>query len=177
MSCQKSALHLIPSGENQGSAIPEGDNQGEGDSVIVPTEIFLHAQKSYNPSQWRDGLFKIQDEIGAVEWLNIQIPNEIPVTSGNAGNHRVTLFVDFQGSPLECYYKGGADINKPLQSGDSAQIEMGKKYLFDQCTDGSEPGDLVKVERNMLLTINNGDSTQTTAIKMKIFVDSFKRAF
>ncbi len=173
VACERSTLQWGSGSENQGSEAPESENQGESEDVVVPSQILLHAQKSYNPSRWRDGSYVIKEEIGNLEFLKVSIPNEIPVTSGNAGNHRVTLFIDFQGSSLECYYKGGADINKPLQSGNSIQIEKGKRYLFEECTDGSEPGELIKVYRNFLLTINNGDSTKTTVIRAPIQVDSY----
>ncbi len=173
VACERSTLEWVSSGGNQGSEIPADGNQGESEDVVVPSQILLHAQKSYNPSRWRDGSYVIKNEIGNLEFLKVSLPTEIPVTSGNAGNHRVTLFIDFQGGSLECYYKGGADINKPLQSGNSSQIEKGKKYLFEECSDGSEPGDLIKAQKNFLLTINNGDSSKTTSIRMPIQVDSY----
>lgn len=134
--------------------------------VILPEEVLLEASKSYGPSQWQDDVYDLGEEGLSNVDLQLILPEEVAVLSGNSGNHWVTLIIDEgEGSELRCKYRGGADVSKPLRSGNQSQIEKGQRYRFESCDDKSlSGGDPVSVASALRLTVNNGDSTETTTV-------------
>lgn len=101
--------------------------------VALPTEVrTLTASILFRPTRWEDGELEL-DGVARVE-----IPAELPVVEGNAGNQWAWL--TFQRADtydvVRCRYRGGASSANPRGRTDE---ERGRRYLFDRCT-GQWPG-------------------------------------
>jgi hypothetical protein len=132
---------------------------------VIPTQVVLESQKTYDPSQWQDGLFDELDNIGEDVAFEIAMPSEIPVIAGNAGNNALAVIVDESGANEICSCKGGADVSKPIESGNPVQIEKGLKYHFQSCSDGTTASELVAVDAPIRVSVNNGDRTETNRVR------------
>ncbi|MEO0336540.1 MAG: hypothetical protein AAF202_09100 [Pseudomonadota bacterium] len=149
----------------------EGADTGGGDDgSVLPAQIVLQAQKSYGPSQWEDGVFDENLDLERDVSFQITLPEEVPVIAGNAGNHSLTVVVDEDGANVVCSYKGGADVSKPIRSGNPTQIEKGQKYHFQSCSDGTSASETVTVDAMIRVIVNNGDSTETTRVEASFSV-------
>jgi hypothetical protein len=107
----------------------------------------LSATRYYSPPRWDDGH----------AWFHriaqVTIPETLPVTIGNAGNHEARLIL-VQYPDLEtirCDYRGGASTSNPTRPEDVAR---GLEYQFVRCRQIEEssgsghgvalaPGDIV----------------------------------
>lgn len=78
-----------------------------------------------------------------------EVPEDVWVTRGNAGNGTLTISVRAPGQPVEtCTYQGGSSVAHPVTELDRAK---GLRYMFSSCTGGIKPGgeylvDWVRVE-------------------------------
>ncbi len=70
--------------------------------------------------------------------VSFEIPKEIPLILGNAGNQTATLsFRRSSGALVTCQYAGGAAVAHPTSP---LEIARGRKYGFTSCSDGSVAG-------------------------------------
>ncbi|MEL6544218.1 MAG: hypothetical protein AAFQ82_06300, partial [Myxococcota bacterium] len=132
---------------------PSDDAQTLCDLECAPVE--LNARKSYRPSRWLDG------EACLCRPTEVTLPLELTVTSGNAGNHWADVFFEDGDTEVLCRYRGGSDQSHP----DSPeQVQKGTRYLFDFCTDGTQPGDVVTTQF-LRVFVANGDSRAQTSVR------------
>lgn len=83
------------------------------------------------------------------------IPDHLPVTSGNAGNGEATLgFVNPIGVAVTCTYRGGASVLHPTEELDRMK---GLRYVFESCSNGQEANDPAEGS-SFTLTVVSGDS-------------------
>ena len=141
----------------------DGADTGDDETPpALPTSIVLVAEKSYGPSRWADGVFDEAEDLGRDVLFQVVVPEQVPIVAGNAGNHALTIVFDEDGANIVCSYKGGADVSKPIRSGNPVQIEKGMKYVFQSCSNGTDANSLVSVDATIRVIVNNGDSTETT---------------
>lgn len=137
------------------------------EEVTDPTEFIedktwpLTSTKTYGPSTWYHGVIYLPYE------LDVVVPAEVNVISGNAGNHMLSIFID----DVVCSYKGGSSQSKPIQGGNPTQIELGLKYHLQSCDDGSIAGDLIAASNKIQMEVHNGDTTQDTVVQWIVEVE------
>ncbi|QQS58657.1 S-layer homology domain-containing protein [Candidatus Peregrinibacteria bacterium] len=86
------------------------------------TSYSLTSQKTYNPSSAWDN-----DQITFCESRDLEIPSQIDVTQGNAGNHWANITFQINGgNPISCLYQGGS-----AQSHPNNQIELDKGMFWN----------------------------------------------
>ena len=129
--------------------------QGEEDLATYLTAT-LSASKTYDPSSWQDGALSLPTA------KKITIPRVIPVTSGNAGNHELTLtYRDADDSEHTVTYRGGASVShvyeKDGTNPNAAQLQKAQTYAFYSSSNGTAAGQTVTVSY-LKLSVNNGDS-------------------
>lgn len=153
-----SANQVASDGNSTQPTVFIADGRGGFQIMKFYSAIRLQAKKFYNPSVWEDGEYEVSGE------TRCRIPSEIPVVSGNSGNHWVELYFD----DISCRYQGGADQAKPKQG--SSQWEKGLSYnKFVSCSDGSQPGDFVRVANKIRLNLANGnDEAGSTIVQVDI---------
>lgn len=110
----------------------------------------LVATKSYKPPT----RFDAEETLDRI--IQFEIPTEIPVTKGNAGNHLSKFyFTDpTDNKEVTCTYKGGVNKSHPK---DSVQIEKGLYYEFKECDNDMIAGETT-LSNYFRLEIVNGDS-------------------
>jgi hypothetical protein len=143
--------------------------RGPGSPLGNPEERMISATRYYSPTRWDDGhaLFP--------HIAQVTIPQTLPVTIGNAGNHeaRLTLVRYPDLETIRCDYRGGASTSNPTRPDDVAR---GLEYRFERChsIEGSSgsghgdrlaPGDIVDASL-VHLRVQEGSSrypSRTTA--------------
>jgi hypothetical protein len=91
----------------------------------APQTRTLTATRTYRPSRW---------EVGSLgERALVTIPEELPVTEGNAGNGWAWLTFQRHGSydVVTCRYRGGASTRFPRTP---AELAAGERYHLERCT-------------------------------------------
>ncbi|MEM6733409.1 MAG: hypothetical protein AAF658_17760, partial [Myxococcota bacterium] len=123
----------------------------------------LEARKTYNPSTFFDAQW-----CGA-STQRFVLPAEIPVTSGNAGNHWIDVRFHADGETVSCRYRGGADQAHP--EGDT-QVSKGLRYVFLECSAELAPGTVVAASA-IEVHLANGDSfLPDTQVRLSLLPDS-----
>jgi hypothetical protein len=112
--------------------------------------ITLRASRSYLPASWEDA------EVELDEHVVFELPAELPVVEGNAGNGWAILsFLDEEtGSQVACYYRGGASTPIPLTP---PQLALATRYNHVWCQDGSVPGDDIETDHLRLRVQRGGN--------------------
>ncbi len=120
------------------SAIYPYTCQPSADSCTVAVAETLHsgvARKTYNPGTWYDVSFSLAKSV------YVEVPAELPVILGNAGNHRAWLYItDSMGNKDTITYRGGSSQAHPVGS---VQIAKGLKYHFNKGSNGLVAGSIV----------------------------------
>jgi len=122
--------------------------------------IDLRAFRKHHPSSRQDGEQQLERA------ASIVIPHEIPVTEGNAGNHKcqLTMHDAVNDRHITCHYRGGSDQAHPS---DPEQINKGLKYHFVNCDHSMQAGDSLFVD-HFKLHVKNGDSHHPqTAVRLE----------
>lgn len=118
----------------------------------TPEVRTVSATRWYRPTRWDDG------DVVVDERALVTIPNELPVTVGNAGNQWAWLTFERSesGDTVVCRYRGQAHNPNPCTPGD---LEGGMSYVLERCTcergDEVEAGDVVDVT-SMTLRVQSG---------------------
>ena len=92
-------------------------------------ELTGEAYKDYGPAEWWMGTG------GFSSPKSIRIPESMPLTEGNAGNHALFIIYGLEGSVDTLYYVGGANSPSPTIPSDIADglfyhySSFGDKYL------------------------------------------------
>lgn len=138
----------------------EGSGGGGGSCPAIQ----LVAAKTYNPSRW----FPDEEQLTAP--AGFVIPAELPVTDGNAGNHRAYFryALSSQSLLVNCVYQGGSAQAHP----DSGQSPLGLAYSkFIGCFPSTtgfpnlatrlpiEIGDVISADY-VRINVYNGDSNR-----------------
>lgn len=149
--------HSSESGRDSGSNPNEGDDSHtdplpDSDQVQVISTTYYVPVRVWDP-----------EELRLASPLELQIPSEIPVAKGNAGNETLTAIFDIAPNQFTCRYVGGADIQSPIQSGNAEQIVKGQKYHWVDCDNGAQPGRWVDVQSSVVIYVN-GDPAETTKV-------------
>jgi hypothetical protein len=107
------------------------DVTAESETTSVET---LGAMRSYRPSRWQDGVL-------GTPGARVVLPDEIPVSVGNAGNGKaeLTLVRTAAGAEVRCLYRGDSGLANPV---DPEDIARGLSYRFALCSNdsGLNPG-------------------------------------
>jgi len=112
-------------------------------------DYVLEAAKLYSPSRWTDAQVDLANPMAFV------LPEVIPVTQGNSGNHWITLTWRLGDSQFKCRYRGGSDQAHPQ---DEAELAKATQYVFWHCSDdAAQPGDVLSAD-SVRLHLDNGDS-------------------
>ncbi|WP_394826034.1 hypothetical protein [Pendulispora albinea] len=120
----------------------------------------LEASVTHSPYSRTDGKSQLEHPIP------FDVPSEIPVISGNAGNHWARLsFAKAGARAVRCYYRGGADVCFPSTP---EQIEKGKRYVFEYCDNGLSAGARAEADRFELRVTKSGDRTAKTTADLEI---------
>ena len=152
MSCVKEPKALVKiddSGDAEVSALYELPANSKNVTVVEdltnPNSILLTipAQKKYNPDQVSDGFYNFAESV------ELELPENIAVTSGRSGNHLLVLSIkrnqsDALSANLQCAYVG---------TGSSLESEFSQAampYEFDFC-----------IEDSILLTEENVDALRS----------------
>lgn len=96
----------------------------------------LRASRLYGPTtSWEDA------ERTFTEPTEVTLPEQLPVTIGNSGNHKVVLsFLSANGELVHCHYRGGSRAPHP----DTArELALARSYRFDRCSNAAKAGDRV----------------------------------
>ena len=157
---------IVPISGPQGEPGPIGPQGQPGTPAksVGPTTVVLTASKEYAPTKWNNAAYILANK------SNVEIPSIVPVVRGSAGNH--ALYIQF--GDVVCKYQGGADVSKPLSPFNSLQVEKGRAYLFNNCNDGSEAGELIQLEAGQLIEVevNHGDTTLTTTVQASFLMEA-----
>lgn len=130
---------------------------GVSNFEIVSTSQQLVASKSYLPSLFSDAVAPLSKET-----FECEVPQELSVYQGNAGNHTAVIRFNQVLGEISCTYRGGSSQSNPNSQ---AQYDLGLKYILQSCvaTGGAAApnGRLVKLAANdtdkvVSLRINNG---------------------
>lgn len=141
------------------------------------TNITLEAVKSYSASTNTPGTH----DLGTTP-KRFQIPFNIPVVDGNAGNHCASLvYKTPDNRTVRCRFRGGASVSHV--GTDVLQYALGLNYIFDRCTEGAAcPTSngtnvdvgfqrIVDAKETLTLAVDNGDSDlDPTTIRVTIAV-------
>lgn len=105
-----------------------GDPQDEPALLPGTTEVqTVSATKTYCPDAWVDG------SVAIAERALVTVPDELPVTTGNAGNGSAQVTFELnEGGRVTCRYRGGASTSDPCTDED---LQAGLSYRFRRCTD------------------------------------------
>lgn len=118
----------------------------------TPEVRTVSATRWYRPTRWDDG------DVVTDERALVTIPEELPVTVGNAGNQWAWLTFERSesGDTVVCRYRGQAHNPNPCSPDDLAG---GMSYVLERCTcerdDDVEAGDVVDVT-SMTLRVQSG---------------------
>ena len=118
----------------------------------TPEVRTVSATRWYRPTRWDDG------DVVVDERALVTIPEELPVTVGNAGNQWAWLTFERSEShdTVVCRYRGQAHNPNPCTPDDLAG---GMSYVLERCTcergDDVEAGDVVDVT-SMTLRVQSG---------------------
>ncbi|MFO0553768.1 MAG: hypothetical protein U0271_35620, partial [Polyangiaceae bacterium] len=132
---------------------PDSINQSEQAITDQCRSVTLTASRSYKPAHWDDAIVDLSPS------LRFAIPTELEVTTGNAGKKFARLIIKHpDGSKTRCRYQG--DNKRPHNNA----LGHGDFYVFSDCQDGSQPGDVVDATR-VKLRVQAGErkSGTTTA--------------
>jgi hypothetical protein len=143
------------------------DVPGDGRSDCPSTTIT--ASKTYDdPSVFMNGSHSLGNDA-----VDIELPVNLPVSTGNAGNHCAELsFTAEDNSLVRCRYGGGANVAHV--GSNVAEALLGLNYVFDECRLGAAcpspngtvvvvvPGEPVAAKNDIVLSISNGDDEQGT---------------
>ena len=142
---------LGPTGSASVQAVIE--YMGEEGGCEACEHAHLVASKSYGPPpRWEDGVAVLDHPI------SFEIPGEIPVTEGNAGNRWVTLRFRLGGGPVvRCRYRGGADVPYPSTP---EELEAASRYVFSHCNNGMVAGDDAEADQFRLRVLHGGNAFQ-----------------
>ncbi len=145
---------------------PLSDTAADGPASAC-TAVTIEASKAYDPSATMDGTHVLAAP------ADIVLPEILPVTTGNAGNHCAELrYTAADNSLVRCRYRGGADVSHVGKN--PIQEALGKRYVFDQCRLGAAcpspngtvvatlPGQKTPATNQFVLHIDNGDSDEDT---------------
>ena len=145
-------------GDDAGDA-PSADGASDAADGSTCRNVVLVASKTYNPSAWADATQTLSPA------LRFALPAEVPVTSGNAGNHWITFTFSLNGTAFTCRYNGGASQAHPNSP---SQIALGLKYKLGTCTNGAVAGDVLQADL-VKLHVDNGDSYKNpTTVRMSL---------
>lgn len=95
----------------------------------------------------------------------VQVPAEIPVTQGTAGQGTATLGI----GPVECTYRGAAPCEHPMP--DTDEWRAGRRYVFESCTDGSRPGAHLPAQGSVRLKSRRGIWGLNSHIRAEALLD------
>lgn len=120
---------------------------GRGGFRVISFEMkwSMTASKAYNPSRFYDDLVLVNAP------SVFKIPESLPVTHGNAGNHKAFLQFD----DILCVYQGGSAQAKPNPK-NPAQWGRGLEYKFRECSNGMMAGDPIEAREEIWLQVNHG---------------------
>lgn len=150
---------LLAGFQNSGDA---GVNTVEDPADAAETvDITLVAYRLYSPSRWYDDVATFAAPVALV------VPDALTVTVGNAGNRWAHLYFSTGAGEVRCRYRGGASTPSPS---DPAQIAAGLSYTFNDCADGSLPGDQMLADA-VTLHVHTGDQHQASTEVVVIFSD------
>jgi len=119
----------------------------------------LTAAKSYNPSTWYDAAVTLP-RAG-----RFALPAFIPVTAGNAGNHRLYLRYGVGALTVTCTYQGGSSQANPVGA---TQIALGQRYRLRSCTCGAAAGAAFDADRLSLRVDNGSPRFGTTRVAVTL---------
>lgn len=139
------------------------DKPQVADFINESEYLTLEATKSYHPSNSVSNIQRLASS------KDVVVPNKIKVTEGNSGNYYALVKLD----DVTCYYKGGSIYSYPLQMGIVEEINNGKEYKLEYCSDsngrtGHVAGDRIIVNDSITLSIHNGDSTVPTNVSVTV---------
>jgi hypothetical protein len=98
--------------------------------------------------------------------ISFEVPTEIWVSFGNAGNGTVELeFSTGGGQATVCTYTGGSPTNSPTTDLDLAK---GRRYLFGVCTNGVTPGGTASADSFKLTVVSSADNFSGTAVSLSL---------
>jgi hypothetical protein len=132
------------------------DDAGLGEHSTVLSTLglcrgkVLVAERRYAPNLWLDA--RVTLDVG----LYFRIPESLPVSHGNSGNHTAVLrFGASSSGPLvTCNYQGVGVRPAPT---DPAEIAAANRYAFVACSDGSVAGTKVLAPYMMVRISSGGD--------------------
>ncbi len=118
----------------------------------APEGVLLTAARHYGPASW------VVAEEGVEHPFTFELPGEIPVVSGNAGN----------GWAVFAYRDGDSDpFTYCLYQGDASAAD-GENYEFVTCTDDTVPGDDVVADHFKLRVLNGDRQAGSTVVELLI---------
>lgn len=98
--------------------------------------------------------------------FDLRIRSRLVVEAGNAGNGTATLSYSSEGTTQSCLYRGQASTSHPTTL---QEIARGMEYVFQSCTDGSEPGSVVRVTSvDLSLTGDDQDPGGVTRVALAV---------
>lgn len=139
---------LGPSASPSPSVIVEYLGEGGCESC---EHVHLVAAKNYGPPpSWENAVVSLEHPI------TFEIPAEIPVTEGNAGNHWAHLRFRLGSGPVvRCSYRGGASVPHPSTP---AQLALAARYVFFGCNNGMAAGDDAEADWFKLRVLHGGNA-------------------
>ena len=161
VSCGKNATYV----PKEGTTDVPASNDGLSESTSLEGSNYLVAKKTYTPEAYEVG------ELVLDQGYNAMIPAELVVKKGNGGNWTSELHLD----NLICVYKAQSTMTNPLFTGNTHQITLGQKYVFQFCknngiTTAHSVGSQVFVQEKVRLAIKHGDSQALTEIETNVFL-------
>lgn len=126
------ALPSVDAGTGGGGTGGGSGSGGGGGTTCLGRSATLEATRVYSPTHATDGVATFSAPFA------LEIPAEIPVTAGNAGNKKVVLAIDLGGTTLRCQYRGGSPKAHPASAEDLA---LAGTYRFVSCHDAGGADD------------------------------------
>ncbi len=92
--------------------------------VPVCRSVAVEATRYFSPTRSVDG------DASFSPALSFAIPASLPVTAGNAGNHKASLTIDLGSRSIECEYRSGSSQSHPRTP---AQLALASSYVLSRC--------------------------------------------
>jgi len=140
---------LVLASATSSSPVLIAEYLGEEASCEVSCEpLTLVASRTYRPAAWEDAELTLDHDIV------FELPKRLVVTKGNAGLGLSVLTVSAEGNDVVCRYRGNGR----------------KRYVFQNCSDGTRPGDDVEADFLALHVKRGGNDgpRQRTTVELTI---------
>jgi hypothetical protein len=96
------------------------------------------------------------------------LPRALDVVDGNGGQGSVTLSLGLAGAEIAtCRFESHAGTRCPV---DAADVARGNRYAFASCSDGTQPGERVKIDHASLLVDEGAPNFGATSVRLRLHV-------